>query len=152
MLPHKINSPGEGLVETATLPFSLVHIVLEKSLLVVNEGLEEVACVPIANGRPETTSLVGEMASGGTHLTFDPSNLAVNKSLPCREMARIHLPTSDATIAINIINVLAITHRVPIAPFFTPEVSGLERLKCHLLLLPHYTPWPTLRSDATACL
>jgi hypothetical protein len=38
MLLHKINSQGKGLVETATLPFSPVHIILERSLLVVNEA------------------------------------------------------------------------------------------------------------------
>ena len=36
------NQPtGEGLVETATLPLSPVHVVLERSY----EGSEEVACV-----------------------------------------------------------------------------------------------------------
>ena len=80
MLLHKINSQGKDFVETATLPFSPVHsIVLERSLLVVNEGPEEVACVLIANGRPEATPLglmrhntidVEEMASGGTEVTF----------------------------------------------------------------------------------
>jgi len=57
MLLHRINSQGKDFVETATLLFSPVHIVLERSLLVVNEGPEEVACVLIANGRPEATPL-----------------------------------------------------------------------------------------------
>jgi hypothetical protein len=96
-------------------------------------GPNEVACILTANERPEATSLglmrhnaidVGKMASRDTELTFDPSSF-VNKSLPCREMARIYLPASDTTVAINIINV-AVTHGAPIAPFFTPEVAGFE--------------------------
>ena len=39
----------------------------------------------------------------------------------------MHLPASDTTVAINIINV-AVAHGAPIAPFSTPEVAGFERL------------------------
>lgn len=80
------------------------------------------------------------MASGGTEVTFRPIE-PVNKSSPCREMERIHIPASDATVAINIINV-AITYGVPIAPFFTPEVSGFERLSTtsYSFLITHHDP------------
>ena len=61
------------------------------------------------------------------------------RSLPCREMARMHLPASDTTAAINIINV-AVTHGAPIAPFFTTEVAGFKRLSAtsYSILITHH--------------
>jgi hypothetical protein len=50
MLLRKINPKGEGLVEAATLLSLPMHIVPKRSLLIVNERPDEVACILTANG------------------------------------------------------------------------------------------------------
>jgi hypothetical protein len=54
-------------------------------------------------------------------------------------MTTIHIPASDATVTVNIINV-AVTHGVPIAPFFSPDVRGFERLSAtsYSFLITHH--------------
>ena len=51
----------------------------------------------------------------------------------------MHLPAPDTIVAINITNV-AVTHGAPIAPFFTPEVAGFERLSAtsYSFLITHH--------------
>ena len=54
-------------------------------------------------------------------------------------MARIDIPASNSNVKIQIINV-AVTHGVPIAPFFSPDVAGFERLNAtsYSFLITHH--------------
>ena len=54
-------------------------------------------------------------------------------------MAGIQIPPSENTVTVNIINV-AVTHGVPIAPFFSPDVPGFERLSAtsYSFLVTHH--------------
>jgi hypothetical protein len=54
-------------------------------------------------------------------------------------MARTQIPASTTTVTVNIINV-AVTHGVPIAPFFSPDVPGFERLSStsYSFLITHH--------------
>jgi hypothetical protein len=51
----------------------------------------------------------------------------------------MHLPASDTTVAINIINV-PVAHGALIAPFFTPEVTGFKWLSAtsYSFLITHH--------------
>ena len=90
---------------------------------------------------------VEDMASGAANLTFDLSISSTNGYLVEKWQEYI-FRLSDARVTINVINV-AVTHGVPIAPFFTPEVAGFERLSAtsYSIFTTHYD---ALTWDATA--